>query len=191
MPDGHQFTVPAAKRLKNCLDNKRFEVFFDHGDAAEAQTIVAWAGDAYVTPRSPKQLAHLDIAVIDPATDNVVCLIEIEDTTDNPKTLIGDLVAPMLGSGIAIGQKADFVVDPSATLIVFAHFKTEQEQQSHAKRLTHIQDGVTRIQTALGDGGIAFGRCILDSFVDEDQLDQRLWNHVRSARSRYEARNRA
>jgi hypothetical protein len=189
MTDGHRYTVPAAIQLKQRLVEQAFDVFFDHGDAAEAHTIVVWAGHAYVPPQRPKQLAHLDIAVVDPASDHVICLVEIEDTAHNPKTLIGDLLAPMLGSGIAIGNKADYVVDEAATLIVFAHFKNEQEQQIYAERLAHIQKGIARIYTALAREGIAFGRCILDSFLDQEQLDQRLWDHVRPAIARYRARH--
>ena len=82
MSGGHRFTVPAAKALKDKLDLSKYEVIFDHGE--ESQTIVSWFGESYERPFRPKQLAQLDIAVIERASKKIIALAEIEDSTHNP-----------------------------------------------------------------------------------------------------------
>lgn len=185
MPDGHQFTVPAAQALCRQLANTDFDVLFDHGDPAEAQTIVAWYGRSYTAPYRPKQLAHLDIAIVDPSTHYIVALIEIEDTSHNPKTLIGDLIAPQIASGIAIGKRGDYVVGTSTLLLAFAHFNSKKSQNTYRARIEHIQQQLSSFQAPASQVDMCIGRYRLDSFVEQQELNNKLWTYVQQAITSY------
>lgn len=103
-----RYTVPAAQSLQNRLKNTGFDVFYDHGGISQSQKIFSWFGNAFEEPKRPRQLSQIDIAVVQPATHRVLALVEIEDSRDNPKTLIGDVLAVWLGAGVSIGSRHDW-----------------------------------------------------------------------------------
>ena len=178
MANGQLYTVPAAKQLHTFLDPAAFQLCYDHGAAPDAQQIVVWYGDTYAPPFRLQKLAHLDIAVIQRKSSRVLALIEIEDTTDNTKTLVGDLMVTLLGSGIAIGQQAHWSLGSWTALIVFAHIATPARQQAYQRRFDYLQAEVSHLLPHIGTNNAQIGRVILDSFVTQTELDDKLQRYL-------------
>jgi len=185
MTDGHRYTVPAAKHLRSFIINTGFDIVFDHGDATESQEIVAWFGERYEPPYRPKQLAHLDIFIFDPATAHIIALVEIEDTTHNPKTLIGDLIAPQIADGIALGTKAIYTIGSPTSLIIFANFKSSVDQDKYQKRIEHIQQNIAMSPPFTQRTNQPFCKCILDSFTNQEELNYKLGEYIQKAIKEY------
>lgn len=181
MGNGKLYTAPAAQQLRHSLEQSDFQLFYDHGAADDAMAIVVWYGDQYTQPLRPKQLAHLDLAVFHDKSLRVVALIEIEDTTDNPKTLLGDLIATLLGSGIAIGSQTQWTIGPWTTLMVFAHVDNPARQREYQGRLDYLQARISHLQPHIGTNNAGIGCVILDSFVTQLELDDKLQHYVRTA----------
>ncbi len=181
MGNGKLYTAPAAQQLRHSLEQSDFQLFYDHGAASDAMAIAVWYGDQYTQPLRPKQLAHLDLAVVHDKSLRVVALIEIEDTTDNPKTLLGDLMATLLGSGIAVGSQTPWTIGPWTTLIIFAHIDNPARQTEYQGRIAYLQTQIRRLLPQIGTNNARIGCVILDSFVTQAELDDKLQYYVGEA----------
>lgn len=58
----------------------------------------SWSGADYAAQAT---LADLDIVIDDPNSGNALALVEIEDTTDKPKVLLGDVLATLPGDQVS------------------------------------------------------------------------------------------
>lgn len=181
MGNGKLYTAPAARQLRHLVEPSDFQLFYDHGDADDAVAIAVWYGEPYTQPLRPKQLAHLDLAVVHAKSLRVVALIEIEDTTDNPKTLLGDLMATLVGGGIAIGAQTQWTIGPWTTLMVLAHVDNPARQQEYQGRIDYLQAQIRRLLPFIGTNNARIGAVLLDSFVTQVELDDKLQRYVRTA----------
>ncbi len=85
-------TAKVARKLSKELSSEGIKVLFDHGDPAiddprNLGQIASWFGN--ISNRQSR-LALVDIAFIRAGTDDVLLLAEIEDTSSNPKVILGD-----------------------------------------------------------------------------------------------------
>jgi hypothetical protein len=181
MGNGKFYTVPAAKHLRQIVTQSELQLFYDHGDTTDATAIVIWYGEQYKQLFRPKQLAQLDMVVIQRKSLHVVALIEIEDTTDNPKTLIGDLMTTLLGSGIAIGAQTHWAIGPWTTLMVFAHVDNPARQAAYQGRIDYLQAQIGQLLPHIETNNARIGRVILDSFVTQTELDAKLQRYLTEA----------
>lgn len=173
MSGGNRFTVPAAEALIGQLDPSKYKVVFDHG-GEESQTIVSWFGESYERPFRPKQLAQLDIAVIKRSTAKIIALVEIEDTAHNTKTLIGDAIAALIGSGIAINNQTHWQIGRWSSLIIFAHFNTISSEVRFRPRIQYLRDQLNAIHGQLNTPNALIGKLYLGTFVDQETLNDQL-----------------
>lgn len=178
MANGQLYTVPAAQQLHTFLDPAVFQLYYDHGVAPDAQQIVVWYGKEYAPPFRLQKLAHLDMALIQRSSSRVLALIEIEDTTANTKTLLGDLMVTLLGSGLAIGSQTHWSLGPWTAFIVFAHVATPARQQAYQRRFDYLQAEVTHLLPHIETNNAKIGRVLLDSFVTQTELDDKLRRYL-------------
>jgi hypothetical protein len=178
MGNGQQYTVPAAQQLRRLLKDTALQVVYDHGGASESSKIVVWYGAQYTAPFRPKQLAHLDIVIVNPALLQIVALIEIEDTTHNTKTLLGDVMTTLMGSGVAIAKQTTWQLGPRTTLLVLAHIADVGQQSTYAGRIHYLQEQVQLLLPHLQTNNARIGHIILDSFVTQAELDAKLQRYV-------------
>ncbi|RLI81076.1 hypothetical protein DRP07_08060, partial [Archaeoglobales archaeon] len=83
-----RYTRILGERLKERLEKEGYDVFYDHGD--QKHRIVAYFKDY-----SRKYfLSFVDIAIVKGEEVKVLC--EIEETSSNPKKILGDLVSILL-----------------------------------------------------------------------------------------------
>ena len=181
MAAGHRYTVPAAQKLAIVLTSSPYKVLFDHGDTHVSGQLVVRFGHTYVEPKRPKQLAQLDIAVVDPAMFKVLALIEIEDTTNNPKTLIGDVMATLLGDGLALDSETRWQVGAWTSLIVFAHVASQPGHALYRERIHPIARRLQALRPHMTTANAAIERLIVDAFADQDELDTKLSQHMQAA----------
>src|SRR3990172_5294661 len=111
-----ELTPNAAERLSGYCDAKGYDVLYDHGPKkANVGTIVSWFGEQY---NREAELSQVDIAVVEKSSHKAIALIEIEETSDSPKTILGDVFGVLLGEHIWFGGKQELSVDEHTTLIV-------------------------------------------------------------------------
>lgn len=180
MPRG-ELTARVADSLQKEFEKKGFLVIHDHrlGNIETTDNLGklrTWFGE---TPKRETLLADLDIAII--STDGkVVALIEIEETTDKPKVILGDMLAILLGSGISFKDKHDFQIREWTMLIVMSR----DRHQSHQLRDEFLSNHINSLKSNLDTPNAKIGRIIVDSFEDEKQLREKLEQHITKAISR-------
>lgn len=175
MANGQKFTVPAAAYLREYYRNSTYHVFYDHG-SYPSQRIYSWFGTSYTTPYAAKHLSWIDIIVADPKSGKVDKIFEIEDSAAKPKTLVADLMAVLLGDGLAFASRSDWQVGEWTSLIVLAYVSTSAAQAKYQARLEHVQRHTTSFLTCLKTRNAAIGRIVLKTFKDLGELESKLEN---------------
>jgi hypothetical protein len=157
-----KMTVKAAETLLGYYE-KRYDVFYDHDSTKEiVGKIVSWFGDKY---NRESELSQLDIAIIEKGSDKALALIEIEETSDSPKTFLGNVLGVLLGDRISFRGERNFSVGKYTTLIVLGKSKV-----MHKKRNEHLREQGMKIKSSLSTANSAIGNIVIDTFADEKGL---------------------
>lgn len=106
-----------------------------------------------------------------------MALIEIEETTDKPKVLLGDALATLLGSQVAFQGKQHWQVGSWTTLIVLA----KRETAASKERIDFLQAQVTQLKIQLTTPNANVGRVIMAGYVDEAELANILHTEIQAA----------
>lgn len=171
-------TSRIARLLQQELGQQGYDVLHDHGQLGidpkdKLGKIKSWYGLTY---NSNAILADLDIAVVG-QDSKVFALVEIEETTDKPKVILGDVLATLLGHNITFQGKRNLLVGEWTTLVIMAH----SVQHSHQDRLSYLEGQVNRIRSGLSTPNAVIGRIVVDTFDSESQLEHKLRNHIQQA----------
>jgi hypothetical protein len=160
-----RLTAETAKHLQDFLKDKGYDVLYDHGDLSNKNvgTIVSWYGDGK-KPERETELSQLDLAIVEPSSNKVIALIEIEETNKSPKTYLGDIFGTLMGDQIYFREKPLFV-GRWTTLMIVGFSK-----EPHVKRNQHILAKVERIKPALSSKNSSIGKVIIKTFSDEAKL---------------------
>jgi hypothetical protein len=113
-------------------------------------------------------LSQLDIAVVERSSNRVLALVEIEETTDRPKTLLGDIFGVLFGEHVSF-KRTELTVGPFTTLIVAGIGDAVFE-----KRNQHILERAERAKPYLGTRNSAVGRIIVKVFSDGAEFSDKL-----------------
>jgi len=181
MSDGKLYTVPAAKFLSENLDSQKFDIYYDHGDKESSDkvgNIVSWFGTEYKAPFRPLQLAHLDIAVTLKNSFQAVALIEIEDTTDNAKIILGDVLGALMGSGIVFGTSQHLNIGARTRLIVLGKTSSREHQRRYKNRIEYLEKKLIQVKNSLSTPNASVERVIIDTFVEQDELNDKILYYV-------------
>jgi hypothetical protein len=172
-------TVHLAEILTQELDQYGIDVLNDHGQQAshpnKVGEIASWFGsdEDY---NFETRLALLDIAVVDRATCKAIALIEIEETTNKPKVLIGDVMAILLGDGIRFQGKRKLCIGPWTTLIVLGH------SSSHEKLVNFLRVQANHLKGCLSTKNATIGEVVIGLFSNDIEAKAKLIEHVERAR---------
>lgn len=177
-------TALIALSLQQECKKQGYVVIHDHGllevgSPDKPGKLRTWFGD---TPKRQTLLSDLDIAIVNPDDSIVVALIEIEETTDKPKVILGDILACLLGNGISFKGKHDFQIGEWTTLVVIGH----DEHQSHDVRIAFLNEQTNSLKSKLDTLNATIGRIIVDTYADEKQLAEKLDHHIHEAIAHYE-----
>jgi hypothetical protein len=184
MPRG-ALTMQAARVLQPEFSQQGFDILHDHGQVGLDSPLLlgrisSWFGEAY---KRGTILADLDMAVVSHAAavshsqERVYALIEIEETNNKPKVILGDVLATLLGKGIKFQGTRDLQVGRWTTLIVLAHDK----HQSQLNRLPYLETQSKYLRENLLTPNASIGRVVIDTFVDDLQLEEKLRQSIAEA----------
>lgn len=172
-------TTLVARVLQQDFGSKGFDVFHDHGQkgidpADKLGKLRSWFGPKY---KADVALADLDIAVVSRDTRKVYVLIEIEETTDKPKVILGDVLATLLGDSVVFQGKHNLHVGDWTTLVIIAH----HTGQSYLQRIPYLEQQTNELRSHLSTSNALIGRIVLDTFQDEADLEVKLSKHIQEA----------
>ena len=165
-------TAHVARALSQSLSDRPVDVLFDHGEKGVDPPqclgeIASWYGSHYGATAC---LALLDIAVVRQESDQVVALIEIEESSATPKVLLGDAFATLLGDHITFQGKHALEVGKWTTLIVLVHATGKGKQQ----QVTEMAHRVCEVKPFLMSGNASIGHVLIDTFADADELEEKV-----------------
>ncbi len=165
-------TARMAAVLSADVELRDFDILHDHGTrnpetAATIGRIASWTGPEY---RTESLLSFIDIALVSRTSNKAIVLIEIEETTDKPKVLLGDVLAVLMGDGVKFRGQRELMVGPWTTLIVLAH----TESASHQQRAEFLVAQLNQIRSCLQTPNASIGHIAVDLFDDEVELEAKL-----------------
>ena len=174
-------TARLGHQLAQTLDTHGMEVLYDHGwpehsDTDQIGRITAWFRPDY---HLGSLLAFVDLAVVARESGKALALVEIEETTDKPKVLLGDVVATLLGDGIKFQGKQDLLIGPWTTLLVFACDATG----AHQARIAFLNRHINQLQHQLTTPNATIGKICLEAYRDETELAGKLHQWLTAALS--------
>jgi len=150
-------------RIARGLKHEGYEVYHDHGGAeGDAGHIASYFG--------PKEraslLSFIDIAVVEHSSNRAVALIEIEETEDRPKTLLGDAFCVLMGDGVKYDD-THLLVGAWTTLIVVG-----VNRFLHAARAKYILDQLEKARAGMSTGNAAVGQVVIAGTPTHDKLPE-------------------
>jgi hypothetical protein len=173
------WTAQAAHELSTKIDSLRFDVLCAHRDKRVrkdetshvrfGQTI-SWLGSEF---KSSSRLAFPDIAVVDRTSKKVILVAEVEESKAQPKLVIADLFATLLGDHITFGpdHKEELTIGPWTTYSVLSKStgreSGNEQMQWLAARLNDVKNGLSTPNASVG-------RINIQTYRTEKELGQRL-----------------
>ena len=162
-----QLTAKVAQKITQDLTEKGYDVLSDHSPSSEnVGKIVSWYGLEYI---KSAELSQLDIAIVKRNSNKAIALIEIEETSDRPKTLLGDALCALMGEHFCFGGKRQILVDEQTTLIILG-----KSEVSDRERCSYLCEKAMEIKSNLSTGNSIIGNVVIESFSDEKGLSTRL-----------------
>jgi len=167
-----QLTAETALHLSQYLVNRGYDVLFDHGDSSNENVgrIVSWFGDEL---NREAQLSFLDIAVVEHNSQKVFVLVEIEETTDKPKTLLADVFGTLMGDHITFREKRKLRVGDWTILIVMG-----KSDVLHRERNSFLRRTANSIRPALGTANASIKEVVIETFPNESELERMLKEQI-------------
>lgn len=164
-------TATMAHALARQYEPQGFVVLHDHRQPGADPTgklgkPKSWFGEDLAAAAI---LADLDIVIAHQSTGRALALIEIEETTNKPKVLLGDVLATLLGDHISF-QHTALHVGPWTSLIVLAR----STHPTHQKRIEFLEERANHLKSALDTPNARVGKVVLRGFKDEPELAKTL-----------------
>lgn len=159
-----ELTARLGASLHNELSPKKYTVHYDHGPSGTPGigAISAYYGDEL---HRETKLADLDIAILDP-DKQVILLIEIEESDDRPKTILGDTLAVLMADHIAFNRKELKKIGEWTTLLIIS----KDSGEKHERRRQAIEERLETIHSAAQPGKIRVGAVKVRLFEKESEL---------------------
>jgi hypothetical protein len=154
-----QLTAKIAREISPYWEERGYQVLYDHDPKSDTVGKVVSSFGNLPYDRST-QLSHVDIAIVEKTNDNVFALIEIEETTDKPKTILGDIFGVLMGEHISFGKERPLLVNEHTILLV-------KSQVSHRGRYTYLHEKVMKIKPELLTANSVIERIDIKDFSDE------------------------
>ncbi|MGA2505498.1 MAG: hypothetical protein ABSG01_15560 [Anaerolineales bacterium] len=121
------------------------------------------------------ELSQMDIAIIKREPKKLIALVEIEETTNNPKKLIGDIFAVLMGDFIHLPGGTQVVMGDKTTLIILGK---GEDHKIRNERLLKLAD---RAKSALGTVNSKIVKIVIESIGEKNNLEELLMKKVDEA----------
>ena len=139
-----------------------YDVLYDHDISSEnVGKIVSTLKKNY---GRDNELSQLDIAVVKENSDIVVLLVEIEETSDRPKTFLGDIFGVLFGNYVYF-RKRELHVGIFTTLVTVGISKSE-----HVNRNQHIQECANSVKAGLETNNSKIGKIVIRTYRNEKDM---------------------
>jgi hypothetical protein len=168
-----QLTSAVARSITGEMNKKGYDIYYDHDKAGEFVGTIAVSIEEMLS--SKKEISQLDIAVVERISKKGIALIEIEETTDNPKTLIGDIFAVLMGNSIYLPRRKKVDVGEWTTLIIIG------KGAGHEDRNGHILKMANNAKPALVTENSRIGNIVIESVSANEDLDKVLMKQINEA----------
>jgi hypothetical protein len=172
-----RLTSETAQAITIEMNKRGFDVYYDHGDPSNP-----FVGTIPVSTEeeltSKNQISQLDIVVVerDINKNKAIALIEIEETTDTPKTLIGDIFTTLMGDSVHLpGRRNKAKVGNWTTLIIIG------KDAGHEDRNDRICNLANKAKSALGTGNSKIGNIVIEAFSENKLLKDVLMEKIDKA----------
>ena len=165
-----EMTAVLGRRLAQALAPFGLDVLYDHGQGEEEAVgkPTLWFGSDY---GRPTRLGAVDIAVVERERDRALVLFEIEESTADPKRLLGDVFATLFSEHLTMPAQNHrrLIAGQHTTLAVLAKIRGPQ----YRPRLHFLQERIDQL------GPFGLRRVILESFVDAEELERKVGDILR------------
>jgi hypothetical protein len=171
-------TAKVAREISPYWKKLGYQVLYDHDPASETVGKVVSSFGHLPYDRNT-QLSHIDIAIIEKGRDGrdrAFALIEIEETTDKPKVLLGDVFGILTGEFISIRSDDRVKVDKQTILIVMAKSKF-----AHQQRNRYLLDKIVTAKKYLHTSNSAIEKILIKIFHDEGRTVKLLTSVLKRA----------
>jgi len=164
-----EITSHIAEYLSKELSDSNFIVYCAHkSKKVDQNTIFGKIKSQLLTNNILEMdLSELDLAIIDQSKKQILVLIEIEETTNKPKVLFGDVFATLFGEMIYISGNQRFQIDNQAIMMIMAHNNKEYDEDS---RINFINREVNKLKSNINTANARLDRIIIDCYKDEKEL---------------------
>jgi len=107
--------------------------------------------------------------------DKVIALIEIEETSNSPKTIVGDIFTTFMGNSVHLpDREIKAKVGTWTTLIVLYNGPDDE-------RITKFSRMANQVKSSFGTGISALGNIVVQYFSDEKSLESTLRKEIEEA----------
>lgn len=180
-------TAQAARRLSMKFDSLGLDVLCAHRDRRVGRDesshvrlgqIISWI-DLEFKPSS--RLAYPDIAIVDRTSNKVILLAEVEESKAQPKLVITDLFATLLGDCVTFGpdHKEVLKVGPWTTFVLLAKSTGKASGEEQLKSLAGKLNEVRKCLTTAANASV--GQIIIDTYRSEPELGEKLVTQTEKA----------
>jgi hypothetical protein len=152
-----------------------YMLIYDHGkgSADDVGVTSAWIGGE---KQRDNRLAEIDIVVYEAQSNKARLLIEIEESGDNPKKILGDAMAVLFGEKISMSGGDEFRTGGFTTLLILAR----GEGDAHIERTRLIEERINTLFRTEGMITMKIGAVQLVLFRHEDDLKPMIIDMLRS-----------
>jgi hypothetical protein len=164
-------TAMMARKISKDWYEYGYEVLYDLDPSRKnVGKIVSWFGEpAEDQPEMDDQKGdrsnHVDLALVKKNSNEVLCLIEIDETNDTPNTLLRDAFGVLFGGQIRIQEECELSVNENTALIVLEKGKDLLEKSSW-----HLSERMMNVKSYLSTTRSAIGRVFIETFSDEEKF---------------------
>lgn len=163
-----QLTAKVAREISPYWEERGYQVLYDHDPASDAVgKVVSSFGD--LPYHRSTQLSQIDIAIVRKVDEWIFAVIEIEETSDKPKTILGDVLGVLMGEHVSFGKKRSLVVDQNTLLLVVVKSKAP-----HDARNKYLLDQVVKARSSLHTANSVIKRISIESFSKDAELSDLL-----------------
>jgi hypothetical protein len=168
-----QLTSAVVQSITGEMNQKGYDVFYDHGRTGGFAGTIAVSFNDKLSREN--EISQLDRAIIKKESKKVITLVEIEETTDNPKTLISDIFAVLMGNSIHLKRIGKVEVGDWTTLVILGR------GSDHESRNEYIQKKANNAKFDLGTENSKIGNIIVESFRANVDLEKVLMDLINKA----------
>jgi len=167
-----QLTAQMAREISPYWEMRGYDVLYDHDPSSKnvGKIVSSFGGKS---PMQSTRLSHIDIAIVEKSSGRVFALIEIQETTDRPKALLGDVFGILMGEQISFGKERPLSIDEHTALFVFG-----KSRVSHQERILYLLDKIKRFRSNLGTGNSKIENIDIQTFSTEQELQELLTNKI-------------